>query len=100
MSIGRDDVVRAARLAEIDVADADLDRLVGQLSRIVDYVEQLGEVDAATDVASYEGGPAEVRLREDVVRRTPLAHPLSEMAPEFIDGFFVVPRREAMEEDA
>lgn len=98
MSIGREDVVLAARLAEIDVAEADLDRLVAQLSRIVDYVEQLGEVDAAPDVAPYQGGPAQVRLRDDIVRRTLLAHPLSEMAPAFIDGFFVVPRRETMEE--
>ena len=100
MSIGRDDVVRAARLAEIDVAEADLDRLVAQLSRMLDYVEQLSEVGADDEGTAYQGGPGEVRLRDDVVQRTVLAHPLSEMAPEFVDGFFVVPRRGTMEDDA
>ncbi len=100
MSIERDDVLRAARLAEIGVDEADLDRLVAQLGRIVGYVEQLDEL-VETDASGIaQTGPDQVRLREDVVRRTPLAHPLSGMAPEFVDGFFLVPRRGAMEEEA
>ena len=41
MSIGRDEVLHVAKLAELAVKEAELDRLVEQLNRIVDYVAQL-----------------------------------------------------------
>jgi Asp-tRNA(Asn)/Glu-tRNA(Gln) amidotransferase C subunit len=37
-------------------------------------------------------------LREDVPGPVPLARPPAEFAPEFADGFFLVPRHGAMEE--
>ena len=43
-------------------------------------------------------GPERVTLRPDVVERADLARPPAAFAPEFIDGFFVVPRLGAMEE--
>ncbi len=100
MSIGRQQVLHAARLAEIAVDEAELDRLVEQLGRIVDYVAQLDEVPAGETAESYAAGPPQVRLRDDVVDPVPLVHPLSAMAPEFVQGFFLVPRRGTMEEGA
>ena len=100
MTIGRDQVLHAARLAEIAVADSELDELVAQMARIVAYVEQLDEVSDDDGAARYLGGPPELRLREDVVRPAALAHPVSEMAPEFAQGFFLVPRRGTMDEEA
>ncbi len=99
MSIGRDQVLHAAQLAEIAIEGPELDRLVEQVSRIVQYVAQLDEVPDGESAAPYLGGPAEVRLREDVVRPAALAHPISAMAPEFAGGFFLVPRRGAMEDE-
>lgn len=96
MSIGRDEVLQVARLAEIAVSDEELPRLVAQLDRIVAYVEQLGEVPAGERAEPYQGGPSAVSLREDVVAPVPLAHPLAAIAPEFRDGFFLVPRRGTM----
>jgi aspartyl-tRNA(Asn)/glutamyl-tRNA(Gln) amidotransferase subunit C len=81
------------------VSDAELPRLAAQLDRIVQYVEQLSEVPAGEQAEPYRGGPAQAALREDVVAPIPLAHPVSEMAPEFVDGFFVVPRRVAMADE-
>jgi len=99
MSIGPKDVRHAARLAEIEVTDEELPRLAGQLARIVEYVEQLGEVPAGERAEPYRGGPDRVALREDAVAPIPLAHPVGGMAPEFVDGFFVVPRRVAMADE-
>ena len=100
MSIGRDEVLHAARLAEIAVDEGELESLVAQMARIVSYVEQLDEVPDDDVARPYASGPAEVRLREDVVRPAALAHPVSEMAPEFDSGFFLVPRRGTMEHEA
>ena len=99
MSIGRDQVLHAAKLAEIAVDETELEQLVAQMARIVSYVEQLDEVHDDGGARPYVGGPAEVRLRDDVVRRAALAHPVESMAPEFANGFFLVPRRGTMEDD-
>ena len=97
MSIGRDDVLHVAKLAELAVREADLNRIVGQLNRIVDFVAQLDQVGDAAP-ALFLPGPAQVSLREDEPGSVPLARPPAEFAPEFADGFFLVPRHGAMED--
>jgi aspartyl-tRNA(Asn)/glutamyl-tRNA(Gln) amidotransferase subunit C len=98
MSIGRNEVLHVAKLAELAVREGDLDRLVEQLNRIVDYVAQLDQVPADRMAAPFLPGPQSVGLREDVPGPVPLARPPAELAPEFTDGFFLVPRHGAMEE--
>jgi aspartyl-tRNA(Asn)/glutamyl-tRNA(Gln) amidotransferase subunit C len=98
MSIGREDVLHVARLAELAVRDEDLDRLVEQLGRIVDYVAQLDRLPADAAVEPFVPGPAQVELREDTPGAVPLARPPAEWAPEFAQGFFLVPRHGAMED--
>ena len=98
MSIGRDEVLHVARLAELAVRDEDLARLVEQLNRIVDYVAQLDRVPAEDGADLFLPGPEQVELREDVPGSVPLARPPAALAPEFADGFFLVPRHGAMED--
>jgi aspartyl-tRNA(Asn)/glutamyl-tRNA(Gln) amidotransferase subunit C len=98
MSIGRNEVLHVARLAELAVGEGELDRLVDQMNRIVDYVTQLDQVPADRMAAPFLPGPASAALREDVPDPVPLARPPAEFAPEFRDGFFLVPRHGAMEE--
>jgi aspartyl-tRNA(Asn)/glutamyl-tRNA(Gln) amidotransferase subunit C len=98
MSIGRNEVLHVAKLAEIAVREEELDRLVDQLNRIVDYVAQLDQVPADRRAAPFLPGPQSVELREDVPGPVPLARPPAELAPDFADGFFLVPRHGAMEE--
>jgi aspartyl-tRNA(Asn)/glutamyl-tRNA(Gln) amidotransferase subunit C len=98
MSIGRSEVLHVARLAEVAVREEELDRLVDQLNRIVDYVAQLDQVPGDATATPFLPGPASVVLREDVPGPVPLARPPAELAPEFAGGFFLVPRHGAMEE--
>jgi aspartyl-tRNA(Asn)/glutamyl-tRNA(Gln) amidotransferase subunit C len=98
MSIGRDEVLHVAKLAELAVREGDLDRLVEQMNRIVDYVAQLDQVPADRMAEPFLPGPPSVTLREDVEDLMSLARPPAAMAPEFVDGFFLVPRHGAMED--
>ena len=98
MTIRRDEVLHVAKLAELAVPESELERLVEQLNRIVDYVAQLDEVPADHMAEPFLPGPAELSLREDVEGAVPLARPPVELAPEFRDGFFLVPRHGAMED--
>ena len=98
MKIGRDEVLHIARLAELAVDDSELPELVKQLDDIVGYVAQLEQLPAEAGTGAFHPGPAALAWREDTVRPVSLAFPPEKLAPEFRDGFFVVPRLGAMEE--
>lgn len=92
MSLTREEVEKVAQLAELRVRPEELPALAGQLARIVDYVGQLAEVGAGEEAPPFLAGPPQVALREDVVRPAPLVRGPEALAPEFRDGFFLVPR--------
>jgi len=48
MKISETDVEYVARLANLEVADAEKTELAAQLSRIVEYVEQLNKLDVSS----------------------------------------------------
>ncbi len=100
MSVTRKDVEHVARLAELAVEPAELADLTAQLDRIVGFVATLNQVDTGGSSERFIPGPAETPLRDDLVRPASLAIPPAGLAPEFIDGFFVVPRLGAMEEES
>lgn len=97
MSIGKEEVIHVARLAELAVSESELPKLVEQLSRIVDFVAELNAAPADETAPPFQAGPAMTPLREDVVAPVPLARRPAEIAPAFVGGFFVVPRLGAME---
>jgi aspartyl-tRNA(Asn)/glutamyl-tRNA(Gln) amidotransferase subunit C len=97
MSVSTEEVQRIARLAELHVAEADLPGLADQMSRILDYVAQIGAVPGTEGVKPFIPGPAASRLRPDEVRPAPLAFGPADMAPAFRDGFFLVPRLSAFD---
>jgi aspartyl-tRNA(Asn)/glutamyl-tRNA(Gln) amidotransferase subunit C len=92
MSVSRDDVLRIAQLAELDVAEEALPGLADQMSRILEYVAQLSAVPASETVRPYVPGPDAIRFRADEVIPTPLAIRPADLAPAFKDGFFIVPK--------
>lgn len=98
MSVSPNDVMRVARLAELAVDETELAALTAQLDRIVGFVAQLAEAGEAGPDLTHAAGPECTPLRPDVVHPIPLARPPSAFAPEFSDGFFVVPKLEALDE--
>jgi len=99
MSVSREDVLKIAQLAELQVDEETLPTLVDQMSRILDYVAQLNAVPASESTKPFVPGPDAIRFRPDEVRPAPLAFGPDKMAPAFRDGFFVVPRLGQFEEE-
>ncbi len=96
MRIPEEEVLRVARLAALEVRPEELAPLTRELDAIVEYVAQLAEVSSA----SIEGppvGPSVAPLRPDQVRPTGMRVGPGDLAADFRDGFFVVPRLEAMD---
>lgn len=92
MSVSREEVLRIAQLAELDVDEEALPELSEQMSRIIDYVAQLSAVPANGGVKVFVPGPDAIRFRADEVNPAPLAFGPAEFAPAFKEGFFVVPK--------
>jgi aspartyl-tRNA(Asn)/glutamyl-tRNA(Gln) amidotransferase subunit C len=92
MSVSREDVLRIAQLAELDVAEDALPELAAQMSRILEYVAQLSTLPASETARPFVPGPDAIRFRADDVNPAPLAIPPAELAPAFKDGFFLVPK--------
>ena len=99
MSVSSEEVLRIARLAELDVDEEALPVLVDQMSRILEYIAQLHEVPAGDTARPFSSGPDALRLRADEVRPAPLAFGPDQLAPQFRDGFFVVPKLTQFEEE-
>jgi len=97
MSITPNDVLRVAELAELDVAPGDLARLATELDQIVAYVGRLSSLGETETAPPFQPGPTAITLHPDVVGSVPLARPPAEFAPDWRDGFFVVPRLSAMD---
>lgn len=72
MSIHREDVLRVAELAHLDLTDEEVSTYLRQLDSILSYISKLNELDTASaepmaQVLSSRQGEA-AALREDAVR--------------------------------
>jgi len=92
MSVDIATVRRVAKLARIRVTEEEAERLAGELSAILGFVDEL----AAVDVEGVEPMTAVVdsalRQRDDVVSDGGRRDAILANAPEADDGFFLVPK--------
>ena len=92
MTIDKSTVLRIARLSRIAMEDDALEPMARELSGILAWVEQLGEVD--TDGVEPMTGAIAATLpqRDDKASAGAPTDDLLANAPESDDGFFVVPK--------
>jgi aspartyl-tRNA(Asn)/glutamyl-tRNA(Gln) amidotransferase subunit C len=91
LSVSPELVRNIAKLARIAMSDEELERLVPELNNILDWVEQLGEVetDGVEPLATVID--QKLRLRDDVVTEGGIRDEVLANAPEAQHGFFAVP---------
>ena len=97
MSVTREEVAKIASLARIKMGDDELDTMVPELNNILNWVEQLGEVDTSGVEPMTAVIPNTLRLRDDVVDADPLTaggrcEDVLANAPAAEHGFFGVPK--------
>jgi aspartyl-tRNA(Asn)/glutamyl-tRNA(Gln) amidotransferase subunit C len=92
MALDKATVARIATLARIKVPESDLERLAGERSGILTWIEQLNEV--PTDNVAPMTSVAEMTLpmREDVVTDGGAREKILANAPQQAHGFFLVPK--------
>ena len=92
MSVTKDDVKKVARLARIRVADDALEPLSKELTGILDWIEQLNEVDIEGAEPMTSVVDAKLPMRADAVTDGNRQDEVLANAPRTEDGFFVVPK--------
>ena len=92
MGISREEVAKIAKLSRIAMSEQELDTFSAQLSRIVDYVGKLNELDTrAVEPLSHALPVANVFRADEPAASLPLERVLAN-APERTQSSFKVPR--------
>ena len=90
------DVRKVAKLAHLEITDAEVALYTPQMANIVAYIEQLNELDTSQIEPAIGGltpeGEATKTSREDIPQRS-LGQKLAlEQAPSAVEGHFQVPK--------
>jgi aspartyl-tRNA(Asn)/glutamyl-tRNA(Gln) amidotransferase subunit C len=96
MKISRQDVLRVAELAYLDLSDAELETYRAQIDEILEYIGKLNELDTASvePMAQVltDDQTADATLREDVVVPCAVADEVLRQAPDPKAPYFRVPK--------
>jgi len=90
--LDRETVQKVAHLARLELTEAETDEFTGQLAKILDYVEQLNELD--TESVSPTAHAIDMRnvTRQDLLESYPAREAILEAAPDRDGDFFRVPK--------
>jgi aspartyl-tRNA(Asn)/glutamyl-tRNA(Gln) amidotransferase subunit C len=91
MSLTRQDVAKVGLLARLALTEAELDRMTGELSKIVGFVSQLGELDTSTVEPLAHPLDTKNVFREDVPAPSLTTQQALASAPRHDGSCFLVP---------
>ncbi len=92
MALDKAAVAHIAALARIRLSEAELEPLAEELSHILDWVEQLNEVDTSGVMPTASAAAARLPMREDEVTDGGCREEILGDAPRAACGFFTVPK--------
>ena len=96
MKISREDVLRVAELAYLDLSEAELETYREQIDEILEYIGKLNELDTANvePMAQVltDDQTADATLRNDVVVACDVAGEILKQAPDPEPPYFRVPK--------
>lgn len=90
--ISTDDVKHVAKLARLELTEEEINKYSKQLGSILQYVEQMNEVDTTGIEPMPHAIPVYNVMREDVVKYEQTKEEMLANAPFEEDGFFRVPK--------
>ena len=91
--LSREEVLRIAALARIDIDDDKAEQLRGELAAVLRYADELSELDLdGVPPTFHPGGASGVPLRPDAVTESLPRDRVLSAAPEHDDEVFLVPR--------
>lgn len=92
MPISKDEVLKIAHLARLEFSSEELENFTQELSKILDYFQELREVDTSGVVPTFHPYKKMTPFREDEVREFEDLQALLQNAPELKEGAIIVPK--------
>lgn len=92
MKIQESDILKVAKLARLELSEQEKDEFSRQLNGIIQYVEKINELDTSSVEASDHIVEVSNVFRKDVVKSSINRNDLEKIAPDFQDGYIVVPK--------
>jgi aspartyl-tRNA(Asn)/glutamyl-tRNA(Gln) amidotransferase subunit C len=92
MSLTATDVKKIAHLARLNLSDADTTLYTEQLSKIIDFVEQMNQTDTSQTEPVAHSLDLTQRLRTDQVTETNQRAAFQAIAPQVEAGLYLVPQ--------
>ncbi|HIS89378.1 TPA: Asp-tRNA(Asn)/Glu-tRNA(Gln) amidotransferase subunit GatC [Candidatus Avigastranaerophilus faecigallinarum] len=90
--INKEEVKHVAKLARLELTDEEVNKYSQQLGSILEYVEQMNEVNTTGIEPMPHAIPVYNVMREDIVKYEQTKEELMANAPFEEDGFFRVPK--------
>jgi len=88
----RNTVLYIARLSRLELNNEEQDEITNDFMKIIGFVEKISELDVKDEV-SYITVNSNVNVfRDDVSERSSIEKDIKYNAPEYRDGFFIVPK--------
>ncbi len=92
MQIDHTVLAKLEKLSHLHVDETKKEEIIGQLTEIVSYVENLAELDTSSLDASFSTLTGGTPMREDLPSSDPtIPQSILEHAPQHNDDFFIVP---------
>jgi aspartyl-tRNA(Asn)/glutamyl-tRNA(Gln) amidotransferase subunit C len=92
MSLTLEEVRKIAHLARLNLSDEDIAFYTPQLSRILDFIEQMNKVDSTKVEPLAHPLDISQRLRVDIVTEPDLREKYQDIAPQVEAGLYLVPK--------
>src|SRR3954466_11657311 len=89
--LSREQVLQVSCLARLELSEAEQERMAEELSKVLDYMETIGELDLADVEPTSRVGAIENALRADEPRPSLPQEVALAGAPDAADGGFRVP---------
>ena len=92
MPISKEDILKVAALARLEISPEELESLHKDLTQIISYIDQIHKVNTDGIVPQSQFIKAENVFREDIVRPSLPKEKALENAPDKDDNYFRVPK--------
>ncbi len=92
MAIEKQTVLDIARLARLQIDDADCSKYASELSNILELVEQMSSINTEGIEPMTHPFDASLRMREDTVSEENQREHFQEIAPNVEQGLYLVPK--------
>lgn len=92
MSVSKKDVDHVANLARLEFTEAEKDSLIGDLNKVLGYIEKLSELNTEDEDILVNPYYIENRFREDEIQESMKVEEAVGNAPQDLEGYIVVPK--------